>query len=67
MLAEMPPLIRDRVRLMLEGIAIQTEFDDPVMTLAARYVLRLAQTMWDTNPHPLVRTPALQRSLSRSG
>ena len=66
MLAAMPPLIRDRVKLMLEGIAIQTEFDEPDMTLAARYILRLAQTVWDDNPHPLVRAPAWPRSLSRS-
>jgi hypothetical protein len=67
MLAAMPPLIRDRVKLMLEGIAIQTEFDEPDMTLAVRYILRLAQSIWEDNPHPLVRTPAWPRSLSRSG
>jgi hypothetical protein len=66
MLAAMPPLIRDRVKLMLEGIAIQTEFDEPDMTLAARYILRLGQTIWQDNPHPLVRAPAWPRPLSRS-
>jgi hypothetical protein len=67
MLAEMPPLIRDRVKLMLEGIEIHTEYDDPVMALAARYILRLAQNVWEANPHPLFHQPARQRHLSRSG
>jgi hypothetical protein len=67
MLAEMPPLVRDRAQLMLEGIAIHTEYDDPVMALAARYIMRLAQAVWEANPHPLTRAPSDRRALSRSG
>ena len=66
MLAEMPPLIRDRVKLMLEGIEIQTEYDDPVMALAARYVVRLAQTVWQESPHPVTHAALAPRSLARS-
>jgi len=66
MLAEMPPLIRDRVKLMLEGIGIQTEYDDPVMALAARYVISLAQTVWQESPHPVTHAPFARRSLARS-
>jgi hypothetical protein len=64
MLTAMPPMVRDRVKLMLEGIAIQTEFDEPVMTLAARYILRLAENVWETSPHPLLRRSAPPRSLA---
>ena len=67
MLAAMPPLVRDRAKLMLEGIEIHTEYDDPVMTLAARYILRLAQDVWAANPHPVTHTPAAARSLRRTG
>jgi hypothetical protein len=67
MLAAMPPLVRDRAKLMLEGIEIHTEFDDPVMALAARYILRLAQNVWEANPHPLTHAPVHRRALSRSG
>ncbi len=67
MLAAMPPLVRDRAKLMLEGIEIHTEYDDPVMTLAARYILRLAQDVWAANPHPVTHAPAAARSLRRTG
>ena len=67
MLAEMPPLTRARVKLMLEGIEIHTEYDEPVMALAARYVLRLAQDVWAARPHPLTHTSAALRSLRRAG
>jgi hypothetical protein len=67
MLAAMPPLVRDRAKLMLEGIEIHTEYDEPVMALAARYVVRLAQDVWAANPHPLTHTPAAPRSLRRTG
>jgi hypothetical protein len=64
-LAALPPTERDRVRLMLEGIAIQTEYDDRTMAFAARYLLRLALDLWEDNPHPLTHAPAGARSLSR--
>src|SRR5215211_2514868 len=67
MLAAMPPLVRDRAKLMLEGIEIHTEYDEPVMALAARYVVRLAEDVWAANPHPLTHTAAAPRSLRRTG
>ena len=57
MLTAMPPLVRERVRLMLEGIDIQAEFNDPVMAFAARYVLSLARDVWESNPHPMMHSP----------
>jgi hypothetical protein len=65
-LAAMPPLVRDRIKLMLDGIEIQTEYDDPIMALAARYVLRLAENVWEANPHPLTHSGLASRYLSRS-
>jgi hypothetical protein len=58
-LAAMPPLVRDRVKMMLHGIHIQAEYKDPAMSFAARYVLRLAEDMWDENPHPLTHPTSL--------
>ncbi len=66
MLAAMPPLVRDRAKLMLEGIEIHTEYDEPVMALAARYVLRLAEDVWQANPHPLTHAPVPAGHLSRT-
>jgi hypothetical protein len=59
-LAEMEPTVRDRVTLMLEGIGIQTEFDDPTMAFAARYLLTLAQRSG-------TRTPTRSRMSSTPG
>jgi hypothetical protein len=56
--AAMPPMVRDRVKMMLEGIEIQTEFDEPVMAFAARYLLTLAKDVWEANPHPLSHSSA---------
>jgi hypothetical protein len=53
----MPPVVRDRVKLMLNGIEIQTEYDDPTMSFAAKYLLRLAHGIWDENPHPITYEP----------
>lgn len=55
-LAAMPPLVRDRVRLMLDGIDIQTEYSEPTMAFAARYILKLAQDIWQENPHPVTHS-----------
>jgi hypothetical protein len=52
-LAAMPPIVRDRVRLMLTGIEIQTEHAEPVLAFATRYLLILAQDIWAANPHPV--------------
>jgi hypothetical protein len=65
-LAAMPPTVRDRVRLMLDGTEIQTEYDDPTMAFAARYLLKLAQSLWDENPHPLTVAPSRPSYLSQS-
>jgi hypothetical protein len=65
-LAAMPPTVRDRVGLMLKGTEIQTEYDDPTMAFAARYLLRLAQGIWDDNPHPVTHSPSASPSLSPS-
>ena len=60
-LAAMPPAVRERVRLMLAGIEIQTEHAEPVLAFATRYLLILAQDIWDTNPRPMTHEPgALQ-------
>ena len=67
-LSEASPLwkntIRDRVKLMLNGVAIQTEYTDHTMCFAAHYLLRLAQSIWQANPHPV--THAIQGSPSVS-
>jgi hypothetical protein len=52
-LAAMPPTIRERTKLMLDGVGIATEYDEPVMMFAARYILSLARTIWAENPHPM--------------
>ena len=64
-LAAMPPLVRDRVKLKLNGIEIQTEYDEPVMSYAARYILRLAQGIWEENPHPMTHSASVSPPLSR--
>jgi hypothetical protein len=64
-LSAMPPLVRDRIKLMLNGIQIQTEYDDPAMGFAARYVLRLAEDIWDSNPHPMTHRSARPSWASR--
>ena len=64
-LAAMLPIVRDRVKLMLDGIEIQTEYDDPTMAFAARYLLRLAQAIWDENPHPVTYDPHPGDSIDR--
>ena len=62
-LAAMPPLVRERVRLMLDGIQIQTEFEDPSMAFAARYLLRLAENIWEQNAHPLTHAAPSRRTI----
>ena len=64
-LAAMPPLVRDRVNLMLNGIEIQTEYDEPTMAFAARYLLQLARSIWDENPHPVTHGSLAAAPLSR--
>jgi hypothetical protein len=56
-LAAMPPAVRDRVRLMLIGIEIQTEHAEPVLAFATRYLLILAQDIWDATPQPTMAAP----------
>ena len=66
-LAAMPPLVRERIKLMLNGIEIQSEYDDPTMAFAARYLLRLAQDIWQTNPHPMTHSQSAPQALRRPG
>jgi len=64
----MAPTVGDRVKLMLNGIEIRTEYDDRIMSFAARYLLRLAQTIWEDNPHPLTHShnrPGVQTRLNK--
>ena len=65
-LAALPPLVRDRVKLMLNGIEIQSEYDEPTMAFAARYILRLAHDIWQANPHPMTHAPSARQPLRRS-
>jgi hypothetical protein len=60
-LAAMPPLLRDRTRLMLNGIEVQAEYDHPTLAFAARYMLRLAQDVWEAAPHPVMHGPPATR------
>jgi hypothetical protein len=66
-LLAMPPLVRDRIKLMLEGVEIQTEYAEPVTAFAARYILVLARDIWQANPHPLTHMGIAPRSLTRPG
>ena len=52
-LALMEQTVRERVHLMLDGVAIHTEYTDHTMCFAARYLLAMAQSIWKENPHPL--------------
>ena len=64
-LAAMPPLLRQHVKLMLNGIQIRTEYEDPAMSFAARYVLRLADDVWEETPHPLTHSTSDLPSLPK--
>ena len=52
-LALMEPIVRHRVQLMLDGVTIHTEYTDHTTCFAARYLLGLAQAIWQENPHPV--------------
>jgi hypothetical protein len=54
MLAAMPPRLRDHTRLMLNGVEVQAEYDLPTLAFAARYLLSLAQDIWQAAPHPVM-------------
>ena len=66
-LAAMPPLVRDRTKLMLDGIQIHTEYKDPAMSFAARYVLNLAEDIWAESPHPTVHAASSSPTLRKRG
>jgi hypothetical protein len=63
--AAMPPTVRERVGLLLNGTEIQAEYDDPIMAFAARYLLRLAQCIWEENPHLVTHSTYRPRNHSR--
>ena len=66
-LASMPPVVRERTKLMLDGVGIATEYDEPTVAFAARYLLRLAQTIWEETPHPVTHGAlAARQPLPRS-
>ena len=64
-LLAMPPLVRDRIKLMLESVEIQSEYDDPPTAFAARYLLVLARDIWRSSPHPLTHMRIASRSVTR--
>ena len=66
-LAAMPPLVRERTRLMLNGMQIQSEYKDPAMSFAARYVLVLAEDIWEENPHSMVHATSHPPALRKRG
>ncbi|HEY7383874.1 MAG TPA: hypothetical protein VH743_09415 [Beijerinckiaceae bacterium] len=66
-LAAMPPLVRERTEMMLNSIQIQTEYKDPTMSFAARYVLKLAADIWEENPHAMVHGTSQAAALRKRG
>jgi hypothetical protein len=58
-LMALPPFARDRAKIMLEGVYVQTHETYPAMAFAARYVLNLAQEVWEGAAFPV---PALAGS-----
>ena len=51
-LGALPQHCREHVSIMLQGIAVQAEYESPTMAFAARYVLNLAREIWETAPVP---------------
>ena len=47
-LAALPPSLQDQIQIMLNEV--ETEYEDPAMAFAARYVLRLGQDIWRSKP-----------------
>jgi hypothetical protein len=43
-LAALPPSVRDQIQIMLNDV--ETEYKDPAMAFAARYILRLGHDIW---------------------
>lgn len=51
-LAALPPVLRERAAVLLEGISIQADEEFPAMAFAASYVLKLAEEIWKTRRRP---------------
>jgi hypothetical protein len=62
-LAAMPPSLRDPVRRMLNGIEIRSRHLEPTMAFATRYILVLAQDIWEANPRPVRHAPPAREPL----
>lgn len=54
-LAVLPPMSRQRASVVLNGIQVQSDEEYPAMAVAARYVLRLAEEIWDGGALPMAR------------
>lgn len=52
MLAALPPIWRKRATVVLDGIQMQAAEESPAMAIAARYVLRLAEEVWEIEGRP---------------
>ena len=50
MLAAVPLPARVQVLAMLNDVGIKTEYDDPSMAFAARYLTSLAHEVWRKEP-----------------
>lgn len=60
-LAALPSMSRQRASVVLNGIQVQSDEEFPAMTVAARYVLKLAEEIWDGDAIPVA---ALDAALS---
>jgi hypothetical protein len=56
-LTALPQVARSHTQALLNGIQLQAADDFPAMAFVAKYVLTLAQEIWDSEPMPV--PPAL--------
>lgn len=54
-LTVLPPTSRQRASVVLNGIQVQSDEEYPVMAVAARYVLKLAEEIWEGGAPPMAR------------
>lgn len=57
-LAVLPPASRQRAAVVLNGIQVQSDEEYPTMVVAARYVLRLAEEVWEGSALPVAALDA---------
>ncbi len=65
LMAGLPLTARNRVTLMLDAAHMQSEYDDPTLALASRYLLKLAQAIWEAKAEPHHATPPSSAGGSR--